>query len=77
MYDLFIRGKPLGDRPVHIDMDPNVTLAHAARYRVPVAELIRVNEELRRLCDEGIIKPVTTHRLAFQNLASRKAQWQT
>ena len=51
MYDLFIRGKPLGDRPVHIDMDPNVTPAHAARYRVPVAELIRVNEELRRLCD--------------------------
>ena len=43
---------------MHIDMDPNVTPAHAPRYRVPVAELIRVNEELRRLC-EGIIKPVT------------------
>ena len=77
MYDLFIPGKPLGDRPVHIDMDSNVTPAHAPRYRVPVAQLIRVNEELRRLSDEGIFKPVTTHRLAFQHLGSRKAQWQT
>ena len=59
------RGKPLGDRPMHIDMDPNVTSVHAPRYRAQVTELHQVNEELRRLCDEGIIKPVTTHRLAF------------
>ncbi|XP_078381411.1 uncharacterized protein LOC144664172 [Oculina patagonica] len=52
------RGNPLGT-PLHIDLDPNVTPVHASTRRVPVAKLDRVNDELKRLCDEGIIKPVT------------------
>jgi len=52
------RGKPLGS-PMHIDLDPSVTPVHAPTRRVPVAKLDRVNEELKRLCEEGIIRPVT------------------
>ena len=52
------RGEPLGS-PLHIEMDPDVTPVHAPRRRVPVAKLDRVNDELKRLCDDGIIKPVT------------------
>ena len=44
---------------MHINMYTNVTPVHAPRYHVPVAKLDKVNEELKRLCDEGIIKPVT------------------
>lgn len=51
------RGKPLGS-PLHIEMDPDVTPV-TPRHRVPVAKLDRVNDELKRLCDDGIIKPVT------------------
>ena len=39
-------------------MDPDVTPVHAPRRHVPVAKLDRVNDELKRLCDDGIIKPV-------------------
>ena len=52
------RGKPLGS-PMHIDLDPSVTSVHAPTHRVPVAKLDRVNEELKRLCGEGIIRPET------------------
>jgi len=52
------RRKPLGS-PLHIEMDPDVTPVHAPRRHVPVAKLDRVNDELKRLCDDGIIKPVT------------------
>ena len=52
------RGNPLGT-PMHIALDPSVTPVHAPTRRVPVAKLDRVNEELKRLCDEGIIRPVT------------------
>ena len=52
------RGKPLGT-PMHIDLDPSVTPVHAPTRRVPVAKLDKVNEELGRLCEEGIIRPVT------------------
>ena len=52
------RGKPLGS-PMHIDLDPSVTPVHAPTRHVPVAKLDRVNEELERLCEEGIIRPVT------------------
>ena len=52
------RREPLGS-PLHIEMDPDVTPVHAPRRRVPVAKLDRVNDELKRLCDDGIIKPVT------------------
>ena len=52
------RGKPLGS-PMHIDLDPSVTPVHAPTRRVPVAKLDRVNEELKRLCEEGIVRPVT------------------
>ena len=45
--------------PVHIGLDPSVTPVHAPTDRVPVAKLDRVNEELKRLCEEGIIMPVT------------------
>ena len=50
-------GKPLGN-PLHIEMDPSVTLAHAPRRRKPVSKLDKVNEELSRLCDNRTIKPV-------------------
>ena len=40
-------------------MDPEVTPVHAPRHRVPVAKLDRVNDELKRLFDEGIIRQVT------------------
>ena len=52
------RGKPLGT-PMHISLDPSISPVHAPTRRVPVAKLERVNEELKRLCDEGIIRPVT------------------
>ena len=52
------RGKPLGSL-MHIDLDPSVTPVHAPTRRVPVAKLDRVNEELKRLCEEGVIRPVT------------------
>ena len=48
------RGKPLGS-PMHNDLDPSVTPVHAPTRRVPVAKLDRVNEELERLCEEGIM----------------------
>ena len=44
-------GKPLWS-PMHIDLDPSVTPVHAPTRRVPVAKLDRVNEELKRLCEE-------------------------
>ena len=51
------RGNPLGT-PLHIELDPNVTPVHAPTRRVPVAKLdkVPVNDELKRLCDEGIIR---------------------
>ena len=52
------RGKLLGT-PMHIELDPSVTPVHATTRRVPVAKLYRVNEELKRLCEKGIITPVT------------------
>ena len=51
-------GKPLGT-PMHIELDPSVTPVHATTRRVPVAKSYRVNEELKRLCEKGIITPVT------------------
>lgn len=47
------RGNPLGT-PLHIELDPNVTPVHAPTRRVPVAKLDKVNDELKRLCYEGI-----------------------
>ena len=44
---------------MHIELDPNVRPVHAQVRRVPVAKLDRVNEELERLSNEGIIKPVS------------------
>ena len=52
------RGNPLGT-PMQISLDPSISPVHAPTRRVPVAKLERVNEELKRLCDEGIIRPVT------------------
>ena len=52
------RRKPLGSL-MHIDLDPSVTPVHAPTRRVPVAKLDRVNEELKRLYEEGVIRPVT------------------
>ena len=51
-------GKLLGS-PMRIDLDPSITPVHAPTRCVPVAKLDRVNEELKRLCEEGIIRPVT------------------
>ena len=44
---------------MHIELDPSVTPVHAPTHRVPVAKLNRVDEELKRLCEERIIRPVT------------------
>ena len=44
---------------MHIELDPNVRPVHTQVGRVPVAKLDRVNEELERLSNKGIIKPVT------------------
>ena len=52
------RGKPLGS-PMHIFLDPSISPVHVPTRRVPVANLERVNEELKRLCVEGIISLVT------------------
>ena len=49
---------PLGS-PVHIDLDPSVTPILEPTRRLLVAKLDRVDEELGRLCEEGIIRPVT------------------
>ena len=52
------RGNPLGTT-MHIELDSNVRPVHAQVRRVPMAKLNKVNEELERLCNKGIIKPVT------------------
>ena len=44
---------------MHIELEPNVRPVHAPVRRVPEARLDKVNEELERLCNEGVIKPVT------------------
>ena len=44
---------------MHIQLDPSVTPVHAPTRRVPVANLDRVNEQLKRFSEEGIIRPVT------------------
>ena len=51
-------GDPPGT-PMHIDLDPSVTPVHTPTRRGPVVKLDRVNEELIRLCEEGMIRPVT------------------
>ena len=51
------RGNPLGT-PMHIELDPNVRPVHTQVGRVPVVKLDKVNEELERLSNEGIIKLV-------------------
>ena len=45
--------------PMDIGLDPSVKPVHATTGPVPVAKLGRVNEELKRLCEKGIIRPVT------------------
>ena len=52
------RGK-LPKTPMHIDLDLFVTPVHTPTRPVPVAKLDQVNEELKRLCEERIIRPVT------------------
>ena len=52
------RGEPPGT-PMHIDLDPSVTPVRTPTRQGPVVKLDRVNEELKRLCQEGIIRPVT------------------
>ena len=44
---------------MQIELDPNLRPVHAPVLRVPEARLDKVNEELERLCNEGVIKPVT------------------
>ena len=61
------RGNPLGT-PLHIELDPNITPVHASTRCVPVAKLDRVNDELKRLCDEGIIRRVTQPIDWFSNI---------
>ena len=51
--------RPGRGTPMHIELDPNVRLVHAQVRRVPVAKLEREDEELERLSNNGIIKPVT------------------
>lgn len=65
------REKPLGS-PLHIEMDSKVTPVHAPRHRAPVAKLDRVNDELKRLCDEGIIRPVMQPTEWLSNILVKK-----
>ena len=44
---------------MHIDLGLYVTPLHTPTRRVAVAKLDQVNEELKRLCEEGIIRPAT------------------
>ena len=44
---------------MHIELDPSVKPVHATTRPVPVAKLGPVNEEMKRLCEKGIIRPVT------------------
>ncbi len=53
---------------MHIELDPNVRPVHAQVRQVPVAKLGRVNEELERLSNEGIITPVTQTTDWFSNI---------
>ena len=57
---------------MHIDLDPSDTLVHAPTRRVPVAKLDKVNEELKRLCEEGIIRPVTQPTDWLSNMLIKK-----
>ena len=50
--------KPLA-RLMHIELDTSVTNVHAPTHQVPMAKLDQENEELKRLYEEGIIRPVT------------------
>ena len=43
----------------YIELDPSVTPVHVPLRRVPAVKLDLVNEELKRFCEEGIIRPVT------------------
>jgi len=71
------RGNPLGI-PLHIELDLNVTPVHASTCRVPVAKLDKVNDKLKRLCDEGIIRLVTQpYRLALKHPSKRETKRQT
>ena len=53
------RGAGPPGTPMQIDLDPSVTPVHTPTRRGPVVKLDRVNEELKRLFEEGIIRPVT------------------
>ena len=55
----FDRGEETPRTPMHIEFDPSVKPVHATKRPVPVAKLGRVNEELKRLCEKGINRPVT------------------
>ena len=44
---------------MHIEMDPNIRPVHAPQRRIPVARVQRENEALERLCEDGVIAPVT------------------
>ena len=44
---------------MHIGLDGNVRPVHSQVCRVSVVKLDRVNEDLEKLSDKGIIKPVT------------------
>ena len=65
------RGKPLGS-PLRIEVDPNVKPVQAPRRRVPAAKLDRVNKELKRLCEEDTIAPVTQPTEWLSNMLVRE-----
>ena len=44
---------------MHIELNTSVTHVHAPTHQVPMATLDQENEELKRLYEEGIIRPVT------------------
>ena len=59
---------------MHIEFDPSVTPGHATKPLVPVAKLDRINEELKRLCEKGIITPVTQPTDWLSNMMVKKNQ---
>ena len=65
------RGNPV-KTSMHIELGPNVRPGHAQVRWVPVAKLDRVNEELKRLSNEGIIKTVTRPRGWLSNILGKE-----
>jgi len=57
--DLFDGSLGLLDDDVHLETDPSVPLVQMPLRRLPIAVRDRVQLELKKLTDQGVIQPVT------------------